>query len=610
MYKTELAPILLKLYEKAQQENKLPDSLNEAIIKLLPKNQNAERIEDWRPLSLINTDFKILAIILTQRLQPVLGKIIEQDQTAHLKNRNAHTNISITKNLIDLATLNNESLAIISTDFEKAFDRVDRNFMHKLLTKIGIPENIRNYIALIYQDTTAKININGFLTREIATKRGVRQGCPLSALLYILVLEVMLEKIRNDTRLDSPTIGNTTYRLGAFADDVTIYIKNNSIIHVEEIIQEFCEGTQFKLNPDKTKILTIGNTHFDHNFQNAQTIKILGVNFPITDHKMALQNIANKCATKINWVMYKNMTLRGRAIALNVYISNTLLYTARHLIFNMEIITNLQNQIKNKLWRDNTHHYIRETILYRNTSEGGVKLPNLKHHIDTAQLSDIVHMCTSENTTKALILAKYCYSRTEFYRKFNARLGYNHKKLISMNQNNCTIQYIRIHTVLTSEMRFRDIHDNFIRAENQHKVIERLTTSVQRYNTTHNALYKCAELVWKLKYIPIYYKDMYYKLIYNIYPDRDWQARHGLANSPICRFCNLTNENKAHLIFECNTLHIQRLRYQIHTWDDVFPPFPTKQQLRRAVLYTCTILMCHDKSYTTCRNILHHFRVP
>ena len=266
MFVNELAPILQKLYKKAYENHCLPYSLNEAIIKLLPKKNNAERIEDWRPISLINTDFKILAIIITQRLQPALSKIIGEDQTAHLKNRNAHTNISITRDLIDLANSKKETMAIISTDFEKAFDRVDRTFMHKLLKKIGIPQNIRDYITIIYHETTAKININGFITRSFTTNRGVRQGCPLSALLYILVLEVMLEMIRNDNTLQSPKIGNITYRLGAFADDVTIFLKNDTAMHLERIIIKFCIGTQFKLNPDKTKILIIGDRPFTHNF--------------------------------------------------------------------------------------------------------------------------------------------------------------------------------------------------------------------------------------------------------------------------------------------------------------------------------------------------------
>ena len=89
-----------------------------------------------------------------------------------------------------------DTLAFIFLDQEKAFDRVNHNFLFKTMRDFGIGETFIDWIKLLYSNASAVLNINGFLSKPIPLNRGVRQGCPLSALLYVLVIEVFALQLR------------------------------------------------------------------------------------------------------------------------------------------------------------------------------------------------------------------------------------------------------------------------------------------------------------------------------------------------------------------------------------------------------------------------------
>ena len=192
-HNSTFAPILQQLFNDALNGERLPDSFKKAVIKVLPKEGKCEDVTCFRPISLINCDQKILAHLIAERLKSVLTNLIGFEQYAYLKNRN------ISKALVDLKCrmkLSDWDHCVVKIDFTKAFDRVDRPYMLQLLRKMQLPEGLIELIEEIYYKTKSVIGVNGYFTKEAPIHRGVRQGCPPSALLYIVALEPLLANFR------------------------------------------------------------------------------------------------------------------------------------------------------------------------------------------------------------------------------------------------------------------------------------------------------------------------------------------------------------------------------------------------------------------------------
>ena len=146
-------------------------------------------------MSLINVDIKILTKALANRLKYIFPSIIHYSQTA-VYGRKIDQTIHTIRDLIEIANKEDEQAAFIFLDQEKAFDRVNHDFLYKTMRAFGIGDEFIHWVSTIYSNASAVLNINGFLSQQIPLKRGVRQGCPLSALLYVLVIEVLAIQIR------------------------------------------------------------------------------------------------------------------------------------------------------------------------------------------------------------------------------------------------------------------------------------------------------------------------------------------------------------------------------------------------------------------------------
>ena len=164
-HKEMLAPWLQNIFNKALHGQKLPKSFKKAFIKLLPKTKNIPSAEDFRPINLINADQKILSHILAQRLKCIMGSIISNSQYAYLPNRDIHQAIISAKLNMD----NQHSL--VSLDFSKAFDRVDRAYLFQLLRKMNFPEPLITIIVELYRKTKSSLVVNGYVSKTLNIER-------------------------------------------------------------------------------------------------------------------------------------------------------------------------------------------------------------------------------------------------------------------------------------------------------------------------------------------------------------------------------------------------------------------------------------------------------
>ena len=162
------------------------------------------------------------------------------------------------RDIIEFANDQNLEAYLVSIDQEKAFDRVNHKFLLKTLEQFGFTGTFTRWIEILYKDLTCQVKTKGFLTALIDIKRGVRQGCPLSALLYVIVAEVIANAIRQDDSIRGVNLLGITKKLSAYADDTNLFLKDlASIENAFKLLRKYEAASGTKVNLKKSKIFPL-----------------------------------------------------------------------------------------------------------------------------------------------------------------------------------------------------------------------------------------------------------------------------------------------------------------------------------------------------------------
>ena len=174
---------LLYSHKYGLQNQELSFSQWQAIITLMFKKEDRHRLQNYRLISLSNLDYNIFVFVLANRLHQILDHIISKEQTAYVKSWFLGENM---EDINDYASRMNIPGLILLLDFQKTFDSLEWNFMYQVLQKFVFGPAFCSFIKSIYKHPLASIKVNGYLTKYINNNKRIKQGCPLSALIFII----------------------------------------------------------------------------------------------------------------------------------------------------------------------------------------------------------------------------------------------------------------------------------------------------------------------------------------------------------------------------------------------------------------------------------------
>ena len=306
---------------------------------------------------------------------------------------------------------------MICIDFKKAFDTVSRDFLSRALTSFGFGPSFLQWIHTFYNNISSCVINNGFSTQPFAVERGVRQGDPLSAYLFIIVLETLCISVRSSKGICGIKVDKEELRLSLFADDLTGFLKDNlSLVNFLKLIEDygFCSG--LKINHDKSEIMLLGNcsstlqqdNSVSCNLKIKKVVKILGVYFTYdlrAKQKLNVDDLISSIQQKLRIWRWRDLTIIGRIQIVKTFIIPTFLYRASLISVNREFVKDVNKIILDFIWKGKDK--IKRAALISDIEDGGLKAPHLDSIIETQRILCCKKLASDQPSNWKKILLHY-----------------------------------------------------------------------------------------------------------------------------------------------------------------------------------------------------------
>ena len=377
-------------------------NFNEGCISPIYKKKDPDNIANYRPITLLNTDYKIYTKAISMRLADAAPEIINSDQAGFLRNRSIFDQVKTTKMVTDYMSSAGKKGAIIALDQEKAYDKILHPYLWEVLKKFEFPEEFIKTVQALYDNAKTTVMINGELSLPFLIYRGVRQGDALSCLLFDIAIEPLAAAIRSSSDIKGIQIPGTKkfLKIKLFADDTTVFLsESDSIDKLQTILEDWCEVSGARFNIEKTEIIPLGNPVqraeiIDsrklnesnaaippniHIAKNGEPVRILGAWLGNdVDQAMTWTPILeNVCKRLKRWGAARH-SLEGRRLIIQMQVAGVTQYLTKVQGMPRDIETELNKQIRKFMWNYEKMDTVNQTQMYAPHGRGGKKLLDIE----------------------------------------------------------------------------------------------------------------------------------------------------------------------------------------------------------------------------------------
>ena len=600
-FKLSLGPNLVKVFNHIRTSKTQPISQKIGYIKLIHKKGIKELLSNWRAITLLETDHKLMTKIMATRLRKVLPSIISEDQTCSIKGREIFDNTFLLRDTIDHATAKNVPTYIISYDVKNAFDSINHNYLYKVLEKFNFGEIFINYIKTIYTDRRVYIMNNGHFSLPVSVQRGLSQGDSLSQPLYITGEEPKAMAIRKHQQIKGYRLPACPRpcKLSMYADDTDqLTTDATSVQTTVDILDKFEKASGCGLNHSKTNGLMLNtneipNVRIPIRWNTEGGFEALGIIWyvnKLTTINTNWRKIIKKIDKRLKQLRYRKLSFQGRIYILNVLVLAKAVYLStvlkmpkwawdgldareRQLRQGIQedecIIKGIKKLIFEYVFEGEDHRSIKEEIFFLPKEQGGLGLINLLEHNKALRLKHIFKITDQTYKMPWVYIARY-WNSYQLHR-------YKPDWAFLMANRNNTPRYIPSGHNARPQT-YNDLLDDF----NQHH-----EAIIENKATTTKSIYSVIRItenekatpfvqhtwervrvltlspirwgkVWRNMYISYNVgrmRDILYKIVHNRIGTRvnvkKTRQRQGIPYSTICKVCNRYEENTLHLFARC-----------------------------------------------------------
>uniref|UniRef100_A0A3P9J195 Reverse transcriptase domain-containing protein n=1 Tax=Oryzias latipes TaxID=8090 RepID=A0A3P9J195_ORYLA len=371
-----LHQVFLEIFETCT----LPTTTKHGIIVSIPKPDKDPRlIDNRRPITLRNSDYKLLTYIFASRLQTGLSELIAETQSGFLKGRSIHNNIRLVMDIIEYRHLIKDNGFILFLDFYKAFDSVEHPFIMTALENFGFGTKFRNLIYGLYQNINSCVILPNGTTPSFKVDVGIPQGCPISPYLFLLATEMLAIYIKNCSEIKKLNVLGTEIIISQLADDTTLFLKDEHQIKAAiEKVKHFSKASGLNLNLKKCELLAIHDTPLKeiNHIPIKSEIKYLGI-YINKDQKIGQsRNVGEKldeCKTRLNMWLQRDISLLGRIYLTKMEGLSRCIYPSYSNAIPNKMIKSINQMTFNFIWR-NKPHYMRKNYMVKEFKDGGLKV--------------------------------------------------------------------------------------------------------------------------------------------------------------------------------------------------------------------------------------------
>jgi exonuclease III len=401
-----------KMVNTANHEGMFKPGFLRALLTLVKKDGTTDGpLKSYRPLSLMNTDYKILSKVFNNRLRKVIANIVHQDQTCSIPGRTIHDNIHLIRSIIEHQARMKDPVGIILWDQEKAFDKMNHRYLMGVLRAFGFGEGFVRWVSLLYANGSFRIRLNEGISRPIAFKCGVRQGCALSGSLFVIGLEPLLYRIRENPRIPGliPPGGQidairriiygdricprtaVNVKLAAYADDITTIARSpEDESETAEMFDLYNRASGGKTNVDKTELFWTSDCLPTPAFKTKvkrDTCTFLGVPLDIHGCLPRPALLSKITTTRIQMNMWSriNLSYGERCTVLRTLILSSLVYWLSLAVVSKDTINQLQKMVTSFFWGGKRPKVTHRTLVGRKW-DGGFCLPHIQSMIDAYRI--------------------------------------------------------------------------------------------------------------------------------------------------------------------------------------------------------------------------------